>query len=311
MRFRQVEAFRAAMMTGSVTGAANLLSIAQPSASRLIADLENAVGFPLFRRQGGRLAPTDEGLRFYKAVDRAFLGLETLERAAEQIREARTGQLTVCALPVLSSAVMPGAIKRFLARNPRVGISLEVLHPPEIQEMLQNRQADLAMSVRFAVVAGVRQEPLITVRFLCALPAGHPLAEKPAVSIHDFHDQDYVGLMPSVPLDWSRVDRLFEAAGVRPRRIVSTPHSHTAYALVAAGLGIALLEPFAAQTWTANGVVLRPLEVDLRFTYALCLPEAGSDSPLVQDFARCLRAQLRESPPALNGPDALIEPEAG
>lgn len=306
MRFRQVEAFRAAMLTGTVTGAAKLLSIAQPSASRLIADLETGIGFQLFQRQGGRLVPTAEGLRFYKAVDRAFFGLEALERAAENIRGGRTGQLTVCALPVLSSSVMPGAIKRFVTANPGVAVNLEVLHPPEMQEILQNNQIDLAMSVRFAPAQGVRQEPLIAVRFVCALPAGHPLTAKPVLTLADFHEQDYVGLLPSVPLDWSRVDQLFERAGVRPRRVVATPHSHTAYALVAAGLGIGLLEPFAATTWAANGVVLRPLDSDVRFTYALCYPAHGGDSPQVRAFVRHLRDHLRENPPALNGPDALL-----
>ncbi|MGQ9365774.1 LysR substrate-binding domain-containing protein [Azospirillum sp. ST 5-10] len=300
MRFRQVEAFRAAMLTGSVTGAAAMLRIAQPSASRLIADLEDAVGFRLFSRSGGRLTPTTEGLRFYTAVERSFVGMEKLERVAEQIRGAQTGHLTVCALPALSSSVMPGAIRRFLDRHPAVTVNLEILHPTEILESLQARQADAAMSVSFANVPGVLQEPLIEARFICALPAGHPLCAKAVIEVADFDGQDFVGVLPSTPIDWSRIDHLFEEAGVRLRRRVATPHSHTAYSLVAAGLGIGLFEPFAAKAWSANGVEVRPCAAELRYTYSLCLPDTRAEAPLVQEFADCLRAELREDPPALN-----------
>jgi len=305
MRFRQVEAFRAAMLTGSVTGAANFLGVSQPSASRLIADLETSIGFKLFDRSGGRLVPTPEGMEFYQAVDRAFVGMQKLERAADQIREARTRVLTVCALPVLASSVMPHAIRMFLERHPHVMVNQEVLHPPEILESLQAGQLDLAMSVTFAELPGVVQEPLITPRFICALPKGHPLTAKEVISLTDFHDQDFIGLLPSVPLDWSRIDRLFEERGIRPRRRAATPHSHAGYAMVAAGVGIGLFEPFAAHSWIANGVEVRPLDEEIRYTYSLCLPGNRSNAPLTGAFVTCLKATLRDRPPALNTAEAL------
>ena len=55
---RQVEAFRAVMMSGGITAAATMLNISQPSVSRLIADMERAVGFRLFDRRGARVHPT-------------------------------------------------------------------------------------------------------------------------------------------------------------------------------------------------------------------------------------------------------------
>ena len=48
MNLRQLEAFRATIRAGSITGAANMMHISQPSVSRLIADLEHSVGFALF-----------------------------------------------------------------------------------------------------------------------------------------------------------------------------------------------------------------------------------------------------------------------
>ena len=60
MNFRQIEAFRAVMVTGSATAAAKLLFITQPAISRLIADLEFATKLKLFVRKPNRLEATPE-----------------------------------------------------------------------------------------------------------------------------------------------------------------------------------------------------------------------------------------------------------
>ena len=62
------------MNTGTITGAANMMAVTQPSVSRLIADLEIGLGFRLFERKGSRLQPTEEALRFYQEVERTFAG---------------------------------------------------------------------------------------------------------------------------------------------------------------------------------------------------------------------------------------------
>lgn len=59
MNFKQVEAFRAVMLSGSMTAAAEALHTSQPNISRLIAQLERLNGFSLFERIGSRLVPTD------------------------------------------------------------------------------------------------------------------------------------------------------------------------------------------------------------------------------------------------------------
>ena len=78
MNLRQLEAFRATIRAGSVTEAANMMHISQPSVSRLIAELERATGFALFARVGRGLTPTVEGQQFYKGVEGMFVGVARL-----------------------------------------------------------------------------------------------------------------------------------------------------------------------------------------------------------------------------------------
>jgi DNA-binding transcriptional LysR family regulator len=64
MNLRQLETFRATMRCGSITGAARLLHISQPSVRRLITDLEDSLSFKLFTRTGHGLVSTVEARRF-------------------------------------------------------------------------------------------------------------------------------------------------------------------------------------------------------------------------------------------------------
>ncbi|MFG6569298.1 LysR family transcriptional regulator [Sulfitobacter sp. 1A13679] len=69
MQFRQIEAFRFVMITGTITGAAEIMAVSQPAASRLIGDLDASLGFILFDRVRGRLLPTEAAGRFFQGVE--------------------------------------------------------------------------------------------------------------------------------------------------------------------------------------------------------------------------------------------------
>ena len=71
---RMIEAFRAAMLHGGISAGAEALGIPQPSMSRLIADLQKVVGFPLFQKSGRTIKPTDEALVLMTKVQQSWEG---------------------------------------------------------------------------------------------------------------------------------------------------------------------------------------------------------------------------------------------
>lgn len=104
---RQVEAFRAMMLTGSVTEAAKLMAVTQPAVSRLLRDFQALLKTELFERRGTGLVPTAAATALYTEVERSFVGLERITAAAEEIRGRRTGSLRIAALPALSNGYLP------------------------------------------------------------------------------------------------------------------------------------------------------------------------------------------------------------
>ncbi len=127
LTFRQIEAFRAAMLTGSITEGAELICLTQPAVSRLIADLESAVNLRLFERRGNRIVATTEGILLYQEVEKSFSGLDRIERAASDIGSNWRGTVRVIAmagpaihfLPQLISTVMRNHADAFFISPPR------------------------------------------------------------------------------------------------------------------------------------------------------------------------------------------------
>ena len=118
LNIRQLECFRAIMTTGNMTQAAEMLGIAQPSASSLIANLEHSLGFELFDRSKGRLIATPEARALLPDV---VLSLETVEltkHRARQIKEDRRGDLSIVSYPDIAIDFLPSLLSRFLSTRP-------------------------------------------------------------------------------------------------------------------------------------------------------------------------------------------------
>ena len=80
MRLRHIELFHAVLTAGSLTGAARLLNISQPAASKVLQLAEQQLGFPLFSRVRGRLQPTEEALLLRHRVEKIVQDIEEFLR---------------------------------------------------------------------------------------------------------------------------------------------------------------------------------------------------------------------------------------
>ena len=116
--FRQVDAFRTVVSTGSVTEAASVLGISQPAVSRLLTDMEKEVGFKLFSRVGRNLVPTAESRLLGEEVKRALSGLERIKDAARSIRSFKNAQLRVVTTPTFSSLLSTFCLAKAVVSSP-------------------------------------------------------------------------------------------------------------------------------------------------------------------------------------------------
>ena len=293
LRFRQIEVFRSLMSAGTTTRAAAELSISQPAVSRHLAELEAHLGFALFSRARGRLEPTSAAVQFARVVEQNFIGMARIEHAAENIRETLQEPVKVACLPALSTSILPLVGKTVREGNQDITLLVDTGTVAEIIEKLQNHAADLALTLTFPPILGIEVEPLFSVSHVCAMPEGHRLARKTTISPADFRNEPVIGWGAAGPLSFDKEAAVF-SDHVAARDITITTHtSHTRYAMVAAGLGITIAEPFAAGPWLGKGVVLRRFEPKLRLTYSLCHPTGRMRSEPVGAVKRAIVSAVR------------------
>jgi DNA-binding transcriptional LysR family regulator len=284
MKFRQIEAFRCLMAAGTSLGAARKMNISQPAISRLVADLEDSLGFRLFNRAKGRLEPTTAGVRFYRAVEENFLGLERLTQVAANIRADAPEGISVACLFVLSTTLMPLVLKEFFKYHPNVPVTVDTCNGPEILVRLQDMKVDMAIALEFPAFAGIEIEKILKVNVSCALPEGHRLVEKEMIFPEDIDGENMIGWVPIISQNYEKELESLQAARSVPKHVIKTHTSHTRYAMVAHGLGLSLVEPFAAKIWRNNGVVVKPFAGEISYDYVLAYPSGGIRSQIMHDF---------------------------
>ncbi len=289
MNNRQIEVFAAVMKAGTISRAAELLGVAQPGVSRTIAELERAVGFALFDRIRNRIVPTPEGRLFFREIEASFRGMDTLRAMAARIRDQGAGQLRIGSLSALGSSLVPRAIRRFRELKPEIGVTLMVLPSRDVRDGVAAGIFDVGLAADEIDVTGVLHQPFVQPRVLCAMPLGHRLCEREAIGPHDLDGEAFVAYVPEDRAR-QRLDLIFAEAGVRPRIVVETIYAATVCALVAEGVGVGLVSPYAVAGADPTRLVLRPFSPAVHSKSLLILPLDRPKSQLVRDFIDCLMA---------------------
>lgn len=293
MKHRQLQAFQYVMQTGTTARAADLMCVTQPAVSRLISELELYLSFKLFDRNKGRLIPTPEALKFFNGVDRFFIGIDELERAADKIREQGGSALRISSTPALSTSVLPAAISDFRKLHKEATIEVETASFSQIALRLQTYQTDLGIAHAFPDLPGIKQVEVAKVAHVCAMHASHPLAEKAVISPKDLEGQNVLRILPEGIVNWDDTKDVLEKADIQFRADYGTQSSHTGYAMIASNLAIGLIEPFAAHPWTMAGVVTRRFEPEITYSYGVAYSEDQSQTRLAREFVRCVEDHMR------------------
>ncbi|MEH6825814.1 MAG: LysR substrate-binding domain-containing protein [Motiliproteus sp.] len=291
MNLRQIEAFRAVMVTGSATEAGKMLFISQPAISRLIADLEHRANLKLFVRKPNRLEPTPEAQALYREVDRAFIGLEEISRTAEAIANKQHGSLRIVAMPVCVDSFLPPLISEFSKQHPHVSIELESAPRIQALDLVRSQRLDLGIvSLTRREDVGLQVARFCQQQAVCVLPASHRLADKAAINVQDLAHEPVISLSRGSPFR-ARFDEIFARAGITPTITIETRTQRTIYELVQRGAGVAILDPLVTDSLDSE-VVIKPFVPEVTWDYAVVQPDSAPTSLITQSFITLLMAHF-------------------
>jgi DNA-binding transcriptional LysR family regulator len=289
MKLREMEIFRAIMLGGSVSEAARILNVSQPAVSTALRHMEDRLGMRLFRREKGRILPAPETLKLYAEVEGVFEKLDAVQRFAEDLRDTRSGVLSLASTPTLTYAFLAEAIARFRCERPGVRVLLEVTHTQRTVELAAAGQIDLGFIHAPSENPLLRVEKLATSAIICVLPQDHPLADRPFLGAKD------ICRFPLITNNRNtiapRIDEAFRACGVERDFAIACNHTMTVFMLVEAGAGIALVDP-----WIREGQFPTLLRKPFRPTIEVC-PRALSQrstplSRLAEEFLQTVKDKI-------------------
>lgn len=290
---------------GSFSAAAEALSYTQSAVSQAIARLESEIGATLVVRDRRGVRPTAAGATLLEHAEAIFAQVQSAEADLAAVMGVRGGRLRAASFPSAGATLMPLAISTFRTRHPDVSLTLAEGEPEEIAPRLRAGEFDLALLFEFP---GVRERPgvgLCNVTLLedpmhVALPAQHELVSKPALTLADLGDQDWVQTSESSPCA-RHVVRSCLAAGFEPNVTFESDDYETVQGLVAAGVGVALI-PRLALSRVHSGIVVRELSPRSPARKVVAATMSGPGvAPAAKSMIRILAdvsAQFRDEPAA-------------
>lgn len=273
------------MLHGNLSRAAEDAGTSQPTLSRELARLEQVLGFDLFDRVRGRLRPTARALALLQEVERSFIGLDQIARRAQELRTLSTGRLRLACLPALAHALVPKALVQFAKVLPEASVSVVPLESPWLEQALSEQRFDLGLGETVEAPTGVALRPLMQAREVAVLPRAHRLCAKTELRARDFAGERFISLAEGDPYRQA-IDDLFERAGVERAMPFETASAVAVCALVAQGLGVAIVNPLTAAAMAGPDLVVRPLRDEIAFRVSLLLPDVASAHPLRDALVR-------------------------
>lgn len=290
---RQLEAFRAMIDHGTVTAAAAQLGVSQPAVSKILAGLEQEVGYLLFTRLKRRLTPTSEARLLAAEVARLYHSLKQITEVAREIRDGQVGDLHVYSTPALGRGVMPDVMANFLKRHAKAHVVFHVRSSTYINQKTVDQQIDLGFSMMPFEHPAIVTEELSRASAVCVLPANHRLARRKVIKPADLKGERFL----SFPLDLRMrhlIDAAFEQERIDRHLQVDVYSSADACALVARGVGVSIVEPFTAREYRRDGIAIVPFEPRIRYLFRALRPRFRKPSRLADAFLDAVKLHLRD-----------------
>lgn len=293
INLRQIEAFRAAMEFGSATAASEVLHITQPAVSRLVGDLELAVGFQLFERRARGLVPTQDAHTLYEEVKRSFVGMERIGQVAGAIKEKTTGTVRVIALSKYADGFVASIVGTFLKRNPGIMVELESAGTGAVVQGIASQTYDVGIASAAISDSLIQAEPLFETSVVLAMANNDPLASQSVVPLRELNGRRMV-VLPEDSEYGSVVAKGLRLAKVTPD-VVGQARSHPSlYRMVGSGAGLALIDKTITADFATAGVTFRPVDPPIVRTVATLVNLRVAQSIATNSFLDTLRSDVRQ-----------------
>ena len=245
LNLERLRVLHAVSTTGSVIGAARTLHVTTSAISQQMARLEREVGQRLVERHGRGVRLTEVGALLARNAGELLRQVERVEATVAQHRGAVAGTVAIAAFATAARGLLPAVLRDLRTRYPDLSVSLSEREPHEAIPALTRGHLDIAVVQEWVddvltTPEGLSRRHLLDDTFDVAVPTDHRLADRGSVAITELAGDDWIGWSTGqICHDW--LVRTLRRNGVEPRIVHTASEHSTQLALVAAGLGTAVI----------------------------------------------------------------------
>jgi DNA-binding transcriptional LysR family regulator len=217
LKTRQLLLLVALAEEGNIHRAAQVLSMTQPAASKLLKDLEDVLEVPLFERLPRGMRPTWYGETM---IRHARMALANLNQAHDELNALKTGHFGQVGIGAITSpglSLLPAAVAQVKQEHPSLRISLDIETSPVLLDRLEQGKLDIVVGRLFAEhdKTHLRYESL-TEEMVCAITRpGHLLAGMSGLTLRDVLAAGWI-VPPAGSVLRHRFDLMFQQDGLAP-----------------------------------------------------------------------------------------------
>ncbi|WP_128253380.1 LysR family transcriptional regulator [Falsirhodobacter deserti] len=224
LKLDQMRLIAAIAEHGQLQIAASVLKLSQPAASRMLAEIERAIGSPLFDRHPKGMELTAMGQVFARHAHAMIVGMRDLTREVEGLRDGRAGSVRAGAVTGPALGLMVPAIRRLKALAPDVQVSVDVAPSAALVRGLMAGEYDLVIA---RLPEGIRRSEFTIqlagaekIRFL--VRRDHPLAGRTRLPLTALAQHDWIIQDRSAPIRHAVEDALARTGAPPSSNVIVT-----------------------------------------------------------------------------------------
>ncbi|UOR13087.1 LysR family transcriptional regulator [Halobacillus amylolyticus] len=240
MDIRHLEYFSEVARHLSFTKAASTLHVSQPSISKVIKNLEEELGVPLFYRSK-HLELTDAGRAVLANAKDVLEAFSNLTSELTDIMDLKKGEIKIGIPPIIGAAFFSNLISHYKEAYPLVEINLTEVGSKEIKRGVEDGSLDIGLICNIPIkkenfeLIRVIKDPLMLI-----VHKENPLAEQNSIDLSKLEKEPFILYRE----DFTLYDRIMEECsmkGFAPKVVCHSSQKDFMIEMVEAKLGIALL----------------------------------------------------------------------
>jgi DNA-binding transcriptional LysR family regulator len=286
----QIEGFLEVAKRGSVSRAAEILYVTQPTLTARLHGLEKELDERLFVRTRHGMRLTDSGRAFLPFAERAVRAVREGRDALEQVRSASAGHLVIASAPAVSTYLLPEILTRFVTAHPRVEVAVRTGHSEDVLRMVLRDEVQLGLG-RALTHPEVELQPFHEEQLVLVVAPAHSFARKGRVRMTDVGSEQLI-MFDRTSSYYEITQAAFLSAGVTLKQLMELDNIEATKKMVERGLGVALLPRASVVREVAAGqlrlVAITDAPPMRRTIVAMRRRDAGPPSGVVAAFLKLL-----------------------